>query len=511
LLTTLNATYQHCAFGLRYLYANLGELQSQARIVEFTLNQKPRDIVESLLAYEPQIVGIGVYIWNTSAVQEVVSLLKKVAPEVCVVLGGPEVSYETESQPLYSLADYIVQGEGEFIFRDFCMERLSGKSSPPDVKTLKGSLPDVKAVQLPYAYYTDEDLKNRILYVEASRGCPYKCEFCLSSLDTSVRNFPLPEFLAEMDRLIQRGARQFKFVDRTFNLSPTLSTQILDFFLARVDQGLFLHFEMVPDRLPDILKERIKQFPAGSLQFEIGIQTWSPKVAALVSRRQDYAKVMENFQFLTEHTKVHIHADLIVGLPGETLDSFAEGFDKLARLNPDEIQVGILKRLKGTPILRHDAKWQMAYQDSPPFTVLKTSTMDFKTIGALDRFAKFWDLYVNSGNFTATMGHLKAQSEAHSWFWQFWEFSAYLNARHPQRYAIALVNLVESAWCYLTTELQQSPAVIRELLIKDYTGVVKRDVPAFLRDDSAPDNREKLRRLWRHEKHGAQGKGTFGN
>lgn len=484
LLVTLNATYQHTAFGLRYLLANLGELRTRASLKEFTIAHKPRDIVETLLAQRPRLVGFGVYIWNTKETEAVIGLLKQVAPDICVVIGGPEVSYEAEGQTLSELADVVIQGEADHAFADFCRAYFShGKYDGPKLR--KSELPKIQEVALPYSLYSDEDIRHRILYVEASRGCPYKCEFCLSSLDTSVRNFDLAGFLLEMDALIARGARQFKFVDRTFNLSPAISSAILDFFLERVNLGLFLHFELVPDRLPDALKERIARFPEGSLQFEIGVQTWDTQVARLISRRQDYEKVVGNFRYLAQHTKVHTHADLIVGLPGETLETFARGFDRLAELSPSEIQVGLLKRLKGTPIIRHDAEWAMRYQAEPPFTVTQTKTMNFATIVRLERFSKFWDLYANSGHFPNTMRYFRELATAKgSLFALFWEFSEFLNQRHPQRHSIALVNLVESVWLFLIEVLGCSVVTVRELLVQDYCGYVKRDVPAFLRDDA---------------------------
>jgi radical SAM superfamily enzyme YgiQ (UPF0313 family) len=492
-LTTLNARYSHCAFGLRYLRANLRELQSSSVIREFTIADHPRDIVEAILAYEPRIVGFGVYIWNTSETAQVVSLLKRVAPGIQIVLGGPEVSFESEPQAICQAADFVIKGEAEFLFREFSREYLE-KGTLPSRKWLQAPLPEIREIASPYSLYSDEDIQKRVLYVEASRGCPYKCEYCLSSLDKSVRNFELEAFLADMQTLIDRGARQFKFVDRTFNLSMATSSRILGFFLERVSLGLFLHFEMVPDRLPEELKTLIRKFPPGSLQFEIGIQTWNPETAKLVSRRQDYAKITENFRFLTSETGVHLHADLIAGLPGEDLDSFARGFDAVTALGPHEVQVGILKRLKGTPIIRHDQEWQMVYQEHPPFQIVSTRSMNYLTLQKMARFSKFWDLYANSGEFKKTWTLIQehpARSGQGSRFWAFWDFCEFLSTRHAHGHSIALLNRVESAWLYLTEILKIAPELAREALVQDYTGTVKRDIPFYLRGEGAREARPK--------------------
>jgi radical SAM superfamily enzyme YgiQ (UPF0313 family) len=490
ILSTLNARYSHCSFGLRYLLANLEELQPSAQIMEFTIAQNPRDIVEALVSLNPSVIGFGVYIWNARQTLEVVSTLKRVRPDIKVVLGGPEVSYETESQAICQLADLTIRGEADFLFRDVCRAWFS-EGKWPVRRWISGELPEIKSIRMPYSLYNDHDIQNRVIYVEASRGCPYKCEYCLSSLDKSVRSFEIDLFLEEMDRLIQRGVRQFKFVDRTFNLSVATGTRILKFFLDRINLGLFLHFEMVPDRLPLELRDLIKQFPKGSLQFEVGIQTWSPEVARLVSRRQDYSKISENFAFLNQETGVHTHADLIVGLPGETLESFADGFDAVAALKPDEVQVGILKRLRGTPIIRHDREWEMVYQEHAPYQVLRTKTMGFETIQRMTRFAHFWDLVANSGNFKHTMAivsELSSQRSAPSLFWEMDEMSSYLSKKHPQGHSVALLNLLESVWTYLRGEKKVDEARLKEALIRDYSldheGRTKRDVPVFLRDQA---------------------------
>jgi len=472
LLTTVNARYQHSSFGLRYLFANMGDLQPQTQILEFVLGKNPRDIVEVILQQEPKIVGFGVYIWNTTVISEVVSILKLVAPDIRIVLGGPEVSYESHlgsNRELWEQTDFVIKGEADLLFAQLCRQILSGQA--PNEKLISGELPDLTKLYLPYAYYTPADIANRVIYVEASRGCPYKCEYCLSSLDTSVRNFPIAPFLQQMQQLLDQGVRQFKFVDRTFNLSPTLSLQILDFFAQRVGLGLFLHFEMVPDRLPAELREKIAQFPAGSLQFEIGIQTWNPVVAAHVSRRQNYGKIIENLRFLKASTGVHTHADLIIGLPGETLESFAHGFDQLAHLSPDEIQVGLLKRLKGAPIARHEKEFQMRYNSEPPFALLQNRDLDYGQIQKMQRFAQYWDLVANSGNFPLVNEYLHSQTERfqNSLFWTFWDLSRFLFARHGQTHAISRSNLAQSLRDYLLQEWQCSVGVVDSLFQKAAT------------------------------------------
>ena len=269
-------------------------------------------------------------------------------------------------------------------------------------KIITVELPDFSQIVLPYDFYTADDIAHRIIYVEASRGCPFTCEFCLSSLDIPVRQVPLPALLGQLQRLLDRGVKQFKFVDRTFNLNAGVSKTILEFLLDRYQPGYFFHFEMVPDRLPEALREVIAKFPPGALQFEVGVQTFNEEVSRRISRRQDYQKLEDNFRFLRKETGVHIHADLIAGLPGETLESFAAGFDRLIALGPQEIQVGILKRLRGTPIARHDAEWQMIYNPYPPYEILQNRLIDFSAMQRLRRFARYWDLVGNSGNFVET-------------------------------------------------------------------------------------------------------------
>ena len=236
-LATLNAKYIHASLGLRYLLANMdvhggAGLKAQTQLCEFVIAQRPLQIVEELLTYEPRIIGLGVYIWNVVETTQVVALLKALRPDIKVVLGGPEVSFETDHQEICRLADHVITGWGDVSFPRLCRALLDGPQ--PLMKVITGEQPALDAIALPYNEYTPEDLAKRLLYVEASRGCPFKCEFCLSSLDKTAWAFDLDAFMAEMEALYQRGARNFKFVDRTFNLKVDFSVRILQFFLDRL-------------------------------------------------------------------------------------------------------------------------------------------------------------------------------------------------------------------------------------------------------------------------------------
>lgn len=503
-LTTLNAKYIHAAFGLRYLLANMGPLQPRARICEFDINQRPLDIVDALLAHEPKILGFGIYIWNVTESAEVVAAIKRIRPEITIILGGPEVSYQWDSQPIVAMADYVITGEADLKFAEVCQELISGKK--PASKIISAAIPEFHELKLPYGLYTDEDVAHRILYVEASRGCPFTCEFCLSSLDIPVRQVELDVLLKELQLLLDRGVKQFKFVDRTFNLNLNTSRALLEFFLEHYREGHFFHFEMVPDRLPEALREVICKFPPGSLQFEVGIQTFNPEVGSLIKRRQNIEKLEENLRFLRTQTGVHIHADLIVGLPGESIESFGLGFDRLLALGPQEIQIGILKRLRGTPIVRHDKEWEMTYSGHPPYEILQTRLITFAEMQRMRRFARYWDLVGNSGNFIESTPLL--WSTTPSPFTAFARWSDWLFRRTGRTDSIALTSLTQLLFEFLTSELGLAPAQVAPIIWNDYQRGGRSDKPSFLVDflpekttsPSAPHDTSVPKRQARHLK-----------
>ena len=465
ILTTLNSRYIHTAFGLRYLYANLGSLKEQTSINEFTIHERPIDITEKLLRHNPKIIGFSVYIWNISETTEIVKLLKKIAPKVIIVLGGPEVSHLPDQPEVVIIADYIIKGAGEISFKQLCKQILNNKR--PLNKVINGESVPLNKLTLPYDLYDKEDIRNRLIYVEASRGCPFKCEFCLSSLDKTSKPFELDAFLVEMDKLIQLGARNFKFIDRTFNLKVSSSVKILEFFLERMQDDLYLHFEVIPDNLPEKLKQVLTRFPKNSLQFEIGVQTFDPEIQALISRKQNNEKTRENLTWLRTHTGAHLHTDLIFGLPSDTLENFAKSFDQLVALNPHEIQMGILKRLRGAPINRHNEEYGMVYSSTPPYSILKTRDITFIELQQVNRFARYWDIIANSGRFQHTLTLILGGKDE-SAFARFMQLSLSLYKVTGSTWKISPLRLYKLLYDVLVTDFKIKPSAVFKVLEDDF-------------------------------------------
>lgn len=476
ILTTFNARYTHTAIGLRYLYANLAELQIKTKILEFVINSNVTDALESILQHEPKIVGIGAYIWNATEVSELIQNLKKVSPQTIIILGGPEASYLPHRVD-FSQADFIIQGEGDIAFYELARKLLDG--STPPTRIIKATMVDMNAIALPYDYYDEHDIKHRYCYVEASRGCPFTCEFCLSSIDKKVRDIPIERFLAELDKLWVRGVRNFKFIDRTFNLSIAYAIEILDFFLAKEGE-YFLHFEVVPDHFPKELKERIMRFKPASLQLEVGIQTLDAQIAKNIRRRLNIPKIEENLIFLRDNTKAHLHVDLIVGLPGESIEGFGNNLNMLYDMSQCEIQIGILKKLSGTTLSRHDELFGMIYSDKPPYEILQNNLINFQQMQKMKRFARFWDLVYNSGNFKKTALFLWEKSDV---FHGFYAFSEWLYAQTESTWQISLDRLAGLVYRYLTEELGYDTELIKTVLVDDIMRERGRKLPAFLQEN----------------------------
>ena len=472
MLCTLNARYIHASLGLRCLLANLDAhggagLRAQTQWCEYTVSRAPQEVLADLLRVlgDPSpgvpgpaaIVGFGVYIWNVAATTQLLRLLRAVRPELRVVLGGPEVSHEIEGQEIAELADHVITGWGEVSFARLCRALLNGVLPQP--KIIQGVQPALAQLELPYAHYTDDDLAHRQLYVEASRGCPFKCEFCLSSLDKTAWAFDLTRLLSALDTLYQRGARHFKFVDRTFNLRLDNALRILQFFLDRQGgpdnkERLSLHFELIPDRLDQTLRERLAEFAPGVLQLEIGVQSFNPQVQRNISRRQDDVATDFNLRWLLAHSHAHLHADLVFGLPGESV----------------------------------------------PYQVIQTKLISAAWVQAFIRFARYWDLLANSGRFAGALSllfqtpamsapreygwsadelALVPDAQGSSAFWCFFALSNWLWQKLGRTQHLTPEQLVDALFEYLCRSTP--PQVVRQVVLNDYVNSGARGNPAALR------------------------------
>lgn len=464
-LTTLNSRYIHTAPALLFLYANLGALQKRSVVKEFFVKQDVDHIADEILDLHPQVLLFSVYIWNVEQTRRVMALLREKSPEIRIVLGGPEVSYVGEDSEILALADGVVCGEGEEVVEKLCNDLLNG--FPLDSKRIQARPVPMDEIRLPYAYYSADDVAHRILYVETSRGCPYTCEYCLSSIDSSVRYVDLERLLPEMEALIERGVLLFKFLDRTFNVRIQRAIEILSFFLERWRPGMCMHLEMTPDRFPEPLRETIQLFPPGALQFEIGIQSCNQDVLDRIRRRQRVDLALESLRWLAEQRSVLLHLDLIVGLPGENEASFAEGFNQLVSLAPQQLQINLLKHLKGTPLSRHSQAFGMVYESRPPFEVLETSEIGIELMNRLRKFSKVWTLFYNREKLRESLPFVWMGSE--NSYACFQAFTAFVWSRFGRAHRISLLDQARVLSDFVEEKSPEHHAAFRERLRADLT------------------------------------------
>ncbi len=463
-LATVTARYTHTAIGLRWLYANMGPWQDQTVVREFVLGTPPLQIVESILSHHPRIVGLGVYIWNIDVLTQVGKALKAIRPDITLVLGGPEISYEYEKEPLFHAADYLICGEAERAFPELTKRILNGEIIGE--KVISADCPPLETLQLPYRTYTDEDIAKRIIYVESTRGCPFRCAFCLSSREPALRTFPEPALMSELHLLIMRGVKRFTFVDRTFNLDETHVKPLLRFFLDHWTDGMQLHLEILPDRLTKNMIDVLAQFPEKALYLEAGIQTTTPEVLEAIARYQDVAQSLTNLGVVLKQTRAEVHIDLVAGLPHETINTFRDAFNHVFSLRPRVIQLGILKRLKGTAIASETYAKTLTFADYPPYELLQSAWIPFEQMQQLKRMARYLDLFYNSGNFARSINLLASSGDTP--FDAFNEFSSFLWNATGRTHEFSLATLHRFLYEYLMLRKRDSAHEIMDAIEKDY-------------------------------------------
>jgi anaerobic magnesium-protoporphyrin IX monomethyl ester cyclase len=401
-LITLNAKFIHSSLSLRYLRnASRDAGYQNVWIREFVINQPIWKIAAEIQKLQPDILGVGIYIWNRSQSLELIERLKMQMPNLQIAVGGPEVSFEEEG----SLPFPVISGEGEKKWVEFL--ELTRKEETPSDETLKrwrtyGT--DLPGLIPAYLKEDFPQLKNRIVYFETSRGCPYLCSFCLSALDKTVRYFDEASIQSQIQELISNGIQKIKFVDRTFNLKPGRMKNLMEWLTQF--KGNEFHFEVVGDILTPEILDFLKTVPPGMFQFEIGIQTTTESVQETIQRKQSNQKLFKTIQQLVEQDRIHFHCDLIFGLPGETIEHIRKSFSLVMALRPHELQLGFLKFLPGAPINNLVEKHQYLYQSTPPYELISHQDLSAVEVLYLKHFEDIFDRYYNSKRFRFSIQYL---------------------------------------------------------------------------------------------------------
>ena len=450
ILTTLNAKYIHTSLALRWLYvANKDHFDISFR--EYVAKEDIRKIAEDLLSTDPDIIGIGIYIWNVHKSKDLISTLKTLKPELIIIVGGPEVSYEPEYFLNSMLIDFVISGEGEFVLGELlsALESNSpenrhientrnGDNHAIDIESVsfrgkinktiaKANLEKLAALPSPYMLEEDrEDMKNRIVYFETSRGCPYRCGFCLSSLEKGVRYFPMRYITENLEFVINNDKRCIKFLDRTFNLNKKHTRAIFGFLIEKYRPGLSVQFEIYADLLDDDIIEYLNdKLPPHYFRFEIGIQSTYERTNEAVNRWQDFELLAGKIHKIIVGGKIDLHLDLIAGLPYETYDRFRTSFNDVFSLNVKEVQLGFLKMLRGTS-LRRDAKlYGYEYNENAPYEIIRHNDIASDEIRRIHTAEQVLEKYWNSGKFARTMQALFDQKYKNRFFELFDEIGRY--------------------------------------------------------------------------------------
>lgn len=416
LLTAINSKYIHTGLGLRYVGEYAKEQGHSVVLLEETVNSQILAVLEKLMAQQAEVYGFSVHIWNKPFVFRLVRMLKSLRPEAIIVLGGPEVAFDAE-RIFCELPEtsYIVQGEGELVFSELLETLASGKPVPEHIAyvdedgvQLNGGttvIDDLGALPFPYPDLEQIKAEHKIVYYEATRGCPFNCSYCLSGISRSVRKRPLELVLRDMDRFIAAGVPLVKFVDRTYNLDEQYFLPMMR-YLAAADTNATFHFEIKADILSEAVLDFLATVPKNRFQLEIGIQSTHKPTLNAINRQDNWERLSDNVKRLLSFGNMHIHVDLIAGLPYEDLQQFGQSFNDVYGLHAHMLQLGFLKVLPGTQMNGEKVEHGLVYMAESPYEILATKYMPYEDLQLLKRLENVFDQTDNSGAFTHTMAAL---------------------------------------------------------------------------------------------------------
>ena len=493
LLVAINAKYIHSNPAVYSLKACAGSGECEVEIAEYTINQRTEEIRAGIYQAHPDVLAFSCYIWNIEYVRTLCSDLHKIMPQVPIFLGGPEVSHDVaDTFQRCREADGVFVGEGEGSFRSLChafslskAQKLMKNTGHPtdrkqeilsacrqveglalrDAMDVSPALFDINAIPFFYSSQKEETFQNRIIYYESQRGCPYRCSYCLSSIDKMVRFRDLSRVKEELSFFLEKKVAQVKFIDRTFNCKESHSLEIWNFIRENDNKITNFHFEIAADLLTDAQIRILNAMRPGLVQLEIGVQTTNEKTLKAINRKTDLAKLWENVERLKSAGNIHLHLDLIAGLPFEDYASFQNSFNELYHKRPDELQLGFLKVLKGAPIASETEKYHILYEEKAPYEVLSTDFISYEELLKLKKVEEMLELYYNSHQFDTTIACLESFFESpyalFSKLAEFYEKKGYLieSVKRTYRYKV----LEEFA----ETCTKADPGLVKEFLLHD--------------------------------------------
>jgi len=506
LITAIDSKFIHSNLAVRYLKNFTKDLDYEAKIKELTINDREERILEEIIKEKPDIVAFSTYIWNVELISRVANLIKRVNPEIEILYGGPEVSFDSRNFLQNNVGDYVIEGEGEKTYKDFILYKL-GKTKLEEVKGLHYKIdkvvysnekrPLMSMEEIVFPYEEDEDLSNKIVYYEGSRGCPFNCKYCLSSTSHGVRFLDIDRVLKDLMYFINKKVRLVKFVDRTFNCNSKFAMAIWD-FLIKQDTNTQFHFEISADILKDEEIKLLAKAPKGRFRFEVGVQTTNDDVLRNINRFVNFSDIKEKVLELEALKNIDQHLDLIAGLPGEDYDSFKKSFNEVYEIRPEEIQLGFLKLLKGSSMREDANRYGMEYSPYPPYEILKTDKISYEELLKLKKVEEMVDKYYNSLKFNHIIKYFDGKFDSPFDFYyslgMFFENKGYFNRNigNAEYYKVFL-DFNESV-------LEKSNKNLKEIVRFNYLIFnKKRGLPEFLRSDMEKEEEKSIKEKLKDE------------
>ncbi|MGG2468518.1 B12-binding domain-containing radical SAM protein [Paraclostridium bifermentans] len=495
LLTTLNSKFIHTNLAIRYLNQMVKDIEDiDVDIREYTINNELDFILKDIYVNNYDVILFSTYIWNVNDIVKICNNLKKVNKNVKIALGGPEVTYDSEeSMKKYDFVDYILYGEGELVFRDF-VKSLKGDIDIKDVngivyrnngdivknKPMK-DIENLDIIPSPYVDLNKAEYENRIVYYETSRGCPFNCQYCLSSTLQGLRYFSIDRVKSDLKALIDARVSQIKFIDRTFNANKKFAMEIMQFLMENDNDYTTYHFEVTAHLLTEDMLEFLKECKEGLFQFEIGVQTTNEKVLEAVGRRDDFSKLSYVVQKIASYRNIHQHLDLIAGLPYEDYNSFENSFNDVFNLGIEHLQLGFLKMIKGTGIRNNADEHEFRYKDYPPYEVLYNKYITYNEILKLKDIEEILERYFNSKNFVLSMRYIIHNYYKESPFKFFEDFATYFDKNGYFNMSQGKNQLYKILLDFYTEKINKNIELFTEIIKYDYISLGKTsNVPGFM-------------------------------